>query len=274
MQSLVKLYEAEDDELQLRSVGWPQQIIAETFGNQTNVGLKSLLAHNDSYISYLFILLSKEGTAYVDSVWELLSTLPSNQKMLSEITALEKVDVKKLDAWNSLLDSTSTYKLLYSLQIVQRIVTPQEAESAETEKTRKAWIGDFIKKGGVSHVYFALLNLSVNEIQNPLSRACFQLIFKLLCLIHSSDNSISEATDKDKIIEKIVFLLEAFAHHSRDILYGSNIEDKKASRILKRSKQREQKKDTEDSKKAAEAEAEASILKSKNNNKNKIIRFI
>lgn len=98
MKGPVRVYEPEDDDSQLRNVGWAQQILIEPYKAQENdpeqsknpspKSLKSLLAHNDKYISHLFILLSKENTAYVDTVWELLSSLPSNQKMLTEIQAL------------------------------------------------------------------------------------------------------------------------------------------------------------------------------------------
>lgn len=99
MRSTVRVYEPEDDDAQLRNIGWAQLLVIEPYNipnaensqsakETNNKSLKSLLAYNDKYMSHLFILLSKENTAYVDSVWELLSTLPSNQKMLTEIQAL------------------------------------------------------------------------------------------------------------------------------------------------------------------------------------------
>ena len=99
MRTSVRVYEPEDDDAQLRSIGWAQQLLIEPYQvkneensqsnkESNNKNLKTLFAHNENYMNHLFLLLSKENTTYVDSVWELLSTLPSNQKMLTEIQAL------------------------------------------------------------------------------------------------------------------------------------------------------------------------------------------
>lgn len=138
--------------------------------------------------------------------------------------------------------------MLYSLQIIDRIVVPQEGEAADVIANRKSWIEDFSKKGGINHIYFALANLSLNTIQHPLSRACFQLIFKLLTLFQSYGYS-SALASQPKTFERTLYLLEAFAH------YSMQSEDAKSQKnIGKKGKTSITKKEEDDAQKNAEAE--------------------
>lgn len=92
MKGPVRTYEPEDDDTQFRNIGWSQSLFIELYPGQSNESIKTLLAHNITYINHLFVLLTKENTAYVDTVWELLSILPSNEKILAEIKALNIPD--------------------------------------------------------------------------------------------------------------------------------------------------------------------------------------
>lgn len=139
------------------------------------------------------------------------------------------------------------------MQIVERIVTPQDGESPENTENRSKWESEFCKKGGISHIYHALLNLPLSSIQHPLSRSCFQLILKLLCMIQPKENSVDPA-GKAKIIEKIFFLLEAFAH------YSIPPEGSIVPKCHRKSKAPTAKKDEEEAKKNAETEVESQEL--------------
>ena len=92
MRGPVRTYEPEDDDSLFRNIGWSQNLFIELFPGQKDESIKTLLAHNITYINHLFVLLTKENTAYVDTVWELLSILPSNEKILAEIKALNVTD--------------------------------------------------------------------------------------------------------------------------------------------------------------------------------------
>lgn len=88
MQSGPKVYDIEEDEFQYRNISWGNQIIVTPYQGYNNETMQSYIAHNIIYTTHLFLLLSKENTAYVDIVWELLSSLPPNHKMLTDIESL------------------------------------------------------------------------------------------------------------------------------------------------------------------------------------------
>ena len=88
MQANQKIYEIEDDDFLFKNILWVPQISVTPYQGYNNETLQSWIAHNTSYINHLFLLLSKENTAYVDIVWDLMSSIPPNHKMLSDIEGL------------------------------------------------------------------------------------------------------------------------------------------------------------------------------------------
>ena len=60
-------------------------------------------------------MLSKSPAALTESVWLLLQKLPTNSKLYHDLSQLEGAG----ENWDSLLDSRSTHKLLYSLKIIE-----------------------------------------------------------------------------------------------------------------------------------------------------------
>ena len=85
-----KTFDPEDDDMKLRNLGWAHQVYVqkrqgESIGAE---GPKMYLAQNQTYINNLFVLLSKESSPYVDLVWNLLTTLPANKKMQTDIETL------------------------------------------------------------------------------------------------------------------------------------------------------------------------------------------
>jgi hypothetical protein len=63
----------------------------------------------------LFALLAKSTQKLVEPVWELLQKLPVNHKLHTDIKELRGAQ----ESWDSLLDSASAHKLLYSLKIIE-----------------------------------------------------------------------------------------------------------------------------------------------------------
>ena len=89
MGTKTRIFDREDDDTQYHSLGWCQQITIKKYVNDISEDPKLTVAQNHSYINYLFLLLSKESAPYVELVWELLVTLPTNQKIANDIKALE-----------------------------------------------------------------------------------------------------------------------------------------------------------------------------------------
>jgi len=105
-----------------------------------------LLANDESYFDLLFSLLQR-GTIHGETeeisqrAWKLITSLPTNRKLLAEIRTLDTVmpsgatdssdetqpaaaqDV--IDGgWSRLLDPSSPFKLLYSLRIISKLAAP------------------------------------------------------------------------------------------------------------------------------------------------------
>lgn len=95
--------------------------------------LPSAILSQQQYFHQLFDLLTF-NESIGKRVWDLLMLLPTNNQMLEELSDLTthassaqngtpngaETTVK----WDDLLDSTSTFKLLYSLQIVDSLLIP------------------------------------------------------------------------------------------------------------------------------------------------------
>ena len=147
---------------------------------------KYLLAQNQQYFELLFALLAKSSPALVEPVWELLQKLPVNAKLHQDISSLQGAQ----EGWDSLLDSRSTHKLLYSLKIVEGLTAkaspqvnqqeddsaqPELLEAVEAENTHQAaWQKKFIERGGFRHLLETLAGLEIATIDSKLTLRCIE----------------------------------------------------------------------------------------------------
>jgi hypothetical protein len=176
-----------------------------------------LIAENHDYITHLFLLLSKESASYVEPVWELLMTLPHDQKMLDDIRSLAVPE----SGWDSLLDTKSVHKFLYALQIIEQTVTPPAdmEEAVEVEIGYKRWIALFCKKEGLGHLFHAFVELPIGSLHHPLTRKCFGLLLKVLHLIQMAGYVLETHVPKydsqrETMVERILTVLDSFAQYS------------------------------------------------------------
>ena len=89
--------------------------------------------------------------------WELLMMLPTNRSMQAELTALHAPGrPSPTDAeWGSILHSgPSSFKLLYSLQIVDRLMLGG-ADAAAAERRTRAVRSSFSAPGPVAHGFIS-----------------------------------------------------------------------------------------------------------------------
>jgi len=91
MKSKTKKYSQSDNRNSLRALGWSHTLNLER--SKPNLGNpKTYLAQNQAHINALFVLLSKENTGYVDLVWKLLNSIPTNKEMQEDIKSIELND--------------------------------------------------------------------------------------------------------------------------------------------------------------------------------------
>jgi len=106
----------EDDERYVKDHGMSPQIFLYLNPHYDRQGHpKYLIAAQQDYFELLFALLAKSSQKLVEPVWELLQKLPVNHKLHDNIKKLKGAQ----ESWDSLLDSSSVHKLLYSLKIIE-----------------------------------------------------------------------------------------------------------------------------------------------------------
>lgn len=126
--------------------------------NQTDIDesiLPSRILSKQEYFNQLFELLNSEKIA--QKVWDLIMLLPTNNKIFHEIYTLQK-DNQSTPNWNHLLGTNSTFKLFYSLQIVESLLYSSEDDSEEKRASRTAWKNKFLSFNGPGHLFHILLN--------------------------------------------------------------------------------------------------------------------
>lgn len=109
--------------------------------------LSMIISNTQEYFNLLFELFELGNTTINIQIWTLLNKIPVNQEMYDNIKNL-KIE----NDWNSLLDSTYMYKLLYSLQIVNSLL----AQEDHMESIK--WKAKFVEISGFSHIYKILMD--------------------------------------------------------------------------------------------------------------------
>ena len=191
---------------------------------------KYLLAQNKEYTAQLFGLLSKEYANYASIVWELLMSLPRNQIIQAQIMELSQTEDTALttEQWSLLLgDITSIYRLMYSLQIINDIISEQVISQKNSmkeidpkEKSRMLWFSKFSKKGGINHLAYCLLNLSSDCLEQLLGRKCLSLLIHLLNKIKTTfdiklENVINDyESKKPPLLQRVLEIILSIAHAS------------------------------------------------------------
>jgi hypothetical protein len=89
---------------------------------QDESALPSSILSQQKYFDQLFSILNFSSLA--QTVWELVMLLPVNKKMYTDIYS-----VQNSSQWTSLLETSSVFKLLYSLQIVESLLTVNKEDT-------------------------------------------------------------------------------------------------------------------------------------------------
>jgi hypothetical protein len=129
--------------------------------------LNLILSNKSEYFDLLFDLLNLGVNEINVQAWNLLTQIPVNKKLYSNI---KKLNINKQDDWNALMDSQNMYKLLYSLQIINSLICSPDNESIEESELqeRYEWRIKFLKLGGFEHLLKILL--SQNHIEESLKQ--------------------------------------------------------------------------------------------------------
>ena len=190
------------------------------------------LVHNKEFCSKIFELLNHSDDGVASHAWALVMRLPTNPILFRDISDLQ--DGEKSPRWDVLLSQSSTYSLIYNLQIIEYLVDPvdvdNEAEDSPkdpsspppsperkpretvslTDTTQNAerhltnasaWKKRFLNQGGFRHLYSIFLGkTSRGDIGNGLDNLVTGLLLKLvrtfmLAAMSSQGNNFHEIAE-------------------------------------------------------------------------------
>ncbi|PRP88236.1 ubiquitin domain-containing protein [Planoprotostelium fungivorum] len=143
----------------------------------------------------LFSVLALGGTGAQLS-WDLLMLLPTNVHSRSAITNLS---LDTPPQWGQLLNASSTYALLYSLQIVVSLLEEREDDSSEDVEAKKEWRERFLSLGGLKYLFSVLLENNFDDAEKgPKRKICLRVLLDIISSF-ILQHSIEEDTGKRKM---------------------------------------------------------------------------
>ncbi|KAJ5079287.1 ubiquitin carboxyl-terminal hydrolase faf-y-related [Anaeramoeba ignava] len=122
------------------------------------------------YFEDLFKLL-EHGNQIAQKVWYIILRMPTNKKYLESFLQMLDSQNKEMK-WNQIFHISSVYKLIYQLQIVDRLMNPMSFENKEgnrdgkqTQEAQKIqnWSENFIQTGGLKYLIESIPDVSLNK---------------------------------------------------------------------------------------------------------------
>ena len=157
-----------------------QQMQLQQQQQQTQSSLRSFLSNDKKSFEQLFNLLDF-NEFMGEKVWKLITGLPLNPNLFEKLK-----NQSESTEWNEeLINTKSTLKLLYSLQIINLIInsngSPQSSQQQVSEQleAQKQWKIKFIKNGGFKYLFEILLNYK-DIIKGKLAKQCLVALFKII----------------------------------------------------------------------------------------------
>eukprot|EP01133_Synstelium_polycarpum_P007566 gene7566-8852_t len=134
---------------------------------------------DQSKFGLLFSLLSIEAIA--PAVWEVLMLLPVHHQVYDALATLGSGSEDQAMSWESLLDHSSVFKLLYTLLIVDTFV--QDSDNSY------GWRAHFISTGGLSQLVRVLMHVDLQQESLGAKRnKCISLLLKIVTSMLIEEN--------------------------------------------------------------------------------------
>jgi ubiquitin C-terminal hydrolase len=165
--------------------------------SETGNTLSSILA--ELYFGDLFALLSLPSPLG-QQIWDLLMKLPTNKGQLAQLRSLDSVADGSEPGWRGLFDLDSTFKLFYSLQIVDSLLHSAKPANVTTEApdwSVDSWRAKFVERGGVRFLLHALLNVDLLDDSKGSKRiSCVAIMVRLISDFCLEKPSLPAPADK------------------------------------------------------------------------------
>lgn len=135
--------------------------------------LNLIVSNKAEYFDLLFELLNLGVPDITQAVWKLMMQVPINQKLFNSMRSLQTIQAAQVDSiveaeargWQAIIDPNSPYKMLYSLQILNTLVSVNNQLLSDLElQERHEWRQRFLELGGFTHLYMILITSDVAEM--------------------------------------------------------------------------------------------------------------
>lgn len=130
--------------------------------------LNLIISNRKEHFELLFDLLNLGINEITTAAWNLLIQIPVNKQLLNQIRTLKVVSVdvpNKTNLWCQIVDPQNVYKMLYSLQIVNSLISQSNDQLSEQEsKEREEWRLKFLELGGFDHLYTILITADIDDL--------------------------------------------------------------------------------------------------------------
>jgi hypothetical protein len=179
---------------------------------------REILSNNESYFDLLFDVLAVSDDTVVSDAWALLQMLPTNERIQRAVHGV--LSSSAAVDWAALFSPASPLKLLYALEIVEKVVGGDDALVPGKE-----WGDAFVAKGGLAHLIRVLLACNVDGwLASMLPKSCLTLVMKMVQhFIAASPASLSalDAAEIDSLLTRIVRVVGAAITSSKDLVRGA-----------------------------------------------------
>jgi hypothetical protein len=139
--------------------------------------LNDMISNRSECFDLLFDLLNLGVPDITQASWSLLTQVPVNQQLFRKIRLLKEDSQVKIAGsdtaigpmsqieWSKIIDPNGIHKMLYSLQLVNQLITINNEKLNEVEiQERFEWRQRFLELGGFDHLYFILITYDFDAI--------------------------------------------------------------------------------------------------------------
>ncbi|KAL6077589.1 USP domain-containing protein [Balamuthia mandrillaris] len=138
------------------------------------------LSNNQAYFDQLFELLNIPNID-AEKVWEILTKLPTNERLLETLRTLEGLTEGSGPDWDQLLNPQTLYKMLYCLQIIDSLMVPSQQPTEQELTEKKEWCRTFYYLSGFHHCFDILVLDKLQGQEESLAfKSCRALLLKII----------------------------------------------------------------------------------------------
>jgi hypothetical protein len=141
--------------------------------------LNDMISNGGECFDLLFDLLNLGVPDITQASWSLLTQIPVNQQLFRKIRLLNDESGEQIGGndpaskpmsqveWSKIIDPNGIHKMLYSLQLVNQLITINNEKLSEAEiQERFEWRQRFLELGGFEHLYFILITYDFDAISH------------------------------------------------------------------------------------------------------------